>query len=374
VRQAPVGIKASRLAVDEAKRRITELDGVRGIAVLMVISRHAFFSVMGAEGWSGLPRLVAMATKAGWLGVDLFFVLSGFLITGILLDTKRDRHYLRNFYARRALRILPLYYATLLVIFFCYPHAGLFVLLSFFYLSNVAPLFGVPMAYGPLWSLAVEEHFYLIWPWVVRVTSKRGLAMIAAAICAGEPIIRAIGFAHGSDTYYYSWFRFDGLAWGALLALFFRSSLCTRTRLWQMAGAGALCGLVMFAAGAPFGITTREQAAGATLQYTAAQLVFVGLVAAALGAAGSKLGGLFNWRPLRWCGDVSYSLYLIHMLVFEAWDSAVARLPINSEAALGRFGSILLRAFVVLAASFALAAVSYRYFESPVLRLKRLFG
>src|SRR5437899_1551206 len=97
-------------------RRIGELDGIRGIAVLMVLAFHMFSYSMLHEHWSGFARAIMLATMPGWLGVDLFFVLSGFLITGILLDTRNDDRYLRNFYARRALRILPLYYVVLLII------------------------------------------------------------------------------------------------------------------------------------------------------------------------------------------------------------------------------------------------------------------
>src|SRR5260221_12612755 len=106
--------------------RVPELDGVRGIAILMVLLTHVFsFSMMGRT-WSGLPQLVLEITKPGWLGVDLFFVLSGFLITGILLDLKGAPHFFRDFYARRALRILPLYLLVLLVLAAFYRNSGAF--------------------------------------------------------------------------------------------------------------------------------------------------------------------------------------------------------------------------------------------------------
>ena len=152
----------------KAPERIPELDGLRGLAVLMVMAYHAFAYEMVREQWGGLARALVWVTNLGWLGVDLFFVLSGFLITGVLLRTRQDARYLSNFYWRRALRILPLYFFVLLVIGLFYAHAGQFVLLSALFLVNWASLFGVPLIYGPLWSLAVEEHFYLFWPWVVR--------------------------------------------------------------------------------------------------------------------------------------------------------------------------------------------------------------
>jgi len=101
--------------------------------------------------------------SAGFIGVDLFFVLSGFLITGILLDSRESRHYYARFYTRRALRILPVYYALLVLLLLLHSSSIQFVGLSFIYLANMTVFFGVSCGYGPLWSLALEEHYYLLW-------------------------------------------------------------------------------------------------------------------------------------------------------------------------------------------------------------------
>jgi|SRR5450755_4526833 peptidoglycan/LPS O-acetylase OafA/YrhL len=157
------------LPVNLLRSRMPELDTIRGIAVLLVLFFHGFGFRYGVQGLSGLPKLFVAATLPGWMGVNLFFVLSGFLITGILLDSKFNRDYFRTFYVRRALRILPLYYAVLLLLAVLtrtgwgdrrasWAYLGL----SFFYLSNITELFGVPSQYTVLWSLAVEEHFYLL--------------------------------------------------------------------------------------------------------------------------------------------------------------------------------------------------------------------
>ena len=370
------GPDVQQVAAADQGPRFSELDGIRGIAVLVLLAYHALYIPMVAGSWSGIPRLVLLMARTGWLGVDLFFVLSGFLITGILLDTKHDRHYLRNFYARRALRIWPLYYVVLLLILVFYSNSGSYVLISSFYLANLVSLFGTLNIYGPLWSLSVEEHFYLIWPWVVRFTSKRALAITALAICLGEPLARALAFGHISilDIYSYSWFRFDGLAWGALLALFFRSAAGTRRNLWWLAGGSFLCGAALFVGGLPFGIISKENLAGTALLYTASQMMFVGLIAAALGGSGTRLVAPLNWRPLRLCGDVSYCFYLIHIMIFHAWDFILLCFGLHPEASLGKFGHILLRAFVGSVISFAVSLLSYRYFESPILRLKGYFA
>jgi len=175
------------------RKRVPELDGIRGIAILTVLVYHVFAYSMLRRAWTGLPHLAMRITEHGARGVDLFFVLSGFLITGILLDSRFDRYYFRNFYARRALRILPVYYAVLLVILIFYRHSWDYVLLSFFHLSNIAPILGITMVNGAMWSLSVEEHYYLLWPLLVRKLQPQSVAVVAAAICIAEPVISRFG-------------------------------------------------------------------------------------------------------------------------------------------------------------------------------------
>src|ERR1700761_4819432 len=172
-----------------------ELNTVRGVAVLMVFLFHAFEDfIPAAQHLPAWERVFLSTLSLGWMGVNLFFVLSGFLITGILLGSVSRPHYYSRFYRRRALRILPAYYLLLVVLVlvsrlsFVRQHTSLaFAGLSFGYLSTLTPLLGVPRDYAPLWSLAVEEHFYLIWPTAVRVFTRRGLVIAAASICICEP-------------------------------------------------------------------------------------------------------------------------------------------------------------------------------------------
>lgn len=354
-----------------AEARIAELDGVRGLAVLMVMAYHGFAYEMIFKSWSGVARVVTVLTNFGWLGVDMFFVLSGFLITGILLRTKQQPRALLRFYRRRALRILPLYYAVLLVILLVYDNAGTFVLLSAFFLANVVTLFGVPFIYPPLWSLAVEEHFYLIWPWVVRAVTPAALALIAGAIVIGEPLARAAGAAQGWEVYYFSWFRFDGLAWGALLAIFYQQMQRDREKLGKLAVAGWVSATVLLLAALPFGLLTRQRLVGAALLYTIAQMFFASLMAFVLAARETRWVSVWRWRWLRRCGDWSYCLYLVHLLLLQAWDGLAQRLGWSVEAVFGPFGRYGIRALVVFPLAFLLAALSFRYFESPLLRGRR---
>ncbi len=177
-------------------------------------------------------------SRNGWMGVDLFFVLSGFLITGILLDTKQHESYFRNFYARRCLRIWPLYYSVLFCMFVAVPlirpseARAVFDARSapwwsfLFYLQN----FLVPaasMATGPLgvtWSLAIEEQFYLVWPLVVRRCSDVQLRRLTVAVICFSPALRFYLLVHHVNIYSNIFCRLDGLMAGALLALLVRSA------------------------------------------------------------------------------------------------------------------------------------------------------
>jgi peptidoglycan/LPS O-acetylase OafA/YrhL len=254
---------AAQPAAPEVKAghsRIRELDGLRGMAILLVLGAHFFARLMLRREWSGLAALVLKITTPGWLGVDLFFVLSGFLITGILLNTKGARHYTRNFYMRRVLRILPLYSVVLTILAVFYSGSEPAVLLGLAMSLNLAPIFhiAIPSGGGALWSLAVEEHFYLIWPWVVRTLKPSVLGIVCVLICTLEPAIR-VTFRLQTDVYFYSWFRFDGLAWGGLIAVL------THWRRKPPAAVNALliaAPLVALAAGASHGIMHRGTALG----------------------------------------------------------------------------------------------------------------
>jgi peptidoglycan/LPS O-acetylase OafA/YrhL len=351
-----------------------ELDGIRGIAVLMVLAMHCFALPMEPERWKGLPRVIELLTLPGGTGVDMFFVLSGFLITGILLDASGKPHYIRNFYGRRALRILPLYYLILLLIFLLYPKSGNFVFLSVFYLSNMVTLFGVAILYAPLWSLSVEEHFYLLWPWVVRRLSPQRLALVAIAIVVAEPIVRGIGFELGLVQSGYSWNRFDGIATGAFLAAFVRFEGYTRSRLLRFSAGALAAGIALVGGGIPLGILTRTRLLGATLQFTFCNLLYVGLIGIVLSGTIPPLTALMRSRPLRWCGDLSYCLYIIHWLILDTWNLLFGKYPLLLLAHFGRFGTLCIRAGIVCAVCFLIAELSHRYFEGPILKFKRVFA
>ena len=354
-----------------------ELDTLRGIAVSMVVLFHAFGFSYGLKGLSGIPKLFVAITMTGWLGVNLFFVLSGFLITGILLDSQARKDYFARFYLRRALRILPLYYAVLVLLLF-FVYAGLvprhvswaFVGLSAIYLANVTPLFGVPIQYGVLWSLAVEEHFYLFWPAIVRVLSRRSVLKCAFAIAAICLLLRiaycALGFTSGP----YTWLSADGLAFGAALAAIAREKGNTRDAVRRFAKFSFLACGALFAVGAPFGIFLARHFLGVTLRETAIDLFFAGLVASTLLVGTSKWRRLVDFRPFQFLGRISYGIYLIHMLIFEmvAHFTLLYRPDLLPSA--GHFRLMLLQFCVAGSLTIAICYVSRWYFEEPFLKLK----
>jgi peptidoglycan/LPS O-acetylase OafA/YrhL len=352
-----------------------ELDTLRGIAVSAVLLVHAFswqYSSLWFGKWAGRFLLL---TRTGWTGVNLFFVLSGFLITGILLDSKTKTQFYRRFYTRRALRILPAYYLLLILLLVLGNSSLAFAGLSFVYLANLTNFFGVACAYGPLWSLAVEEHFYIVWPTIVRNFSRRGLAWIAGAVVLLEPAARMLAFARGYrfGLDWYTWFVADGLALGALLAIGLRTGI---SRSWARRLCLALLAFSMVAAiaGRAFGIETRNQLLGAGLQLSIINIFFAGLLLAFLILGTGRQRQYVNLKALRFLGYISYGLYLDHLLIFRLYDRACLAYWPHLLPTRGHFELVVLRFMVAGTAAVLAAYVSRRFFEEPFLRLKELLA
>jgi peptidoglycan/LPS O-acetylase OafA/YrhL len=348
-----------------------ELDTLRGVAILGVLFLHGFFWPYSGLHFGRWGRLWLNITQPGWLGVNLFFVLSGFLITGILLDSAARPDYYRRFYTRRALRILPAYYALLIVLWLLGQARGTYVGLGFLYLANVTEFFGVGQAYGPLWSLAVEEHFYLLWPTAVRRLSLAWVGILAAAIVVAVSILRAVGFLLGDTAGLasYTWYVADGLACGALIAVLLRypvsRQLVTRIAIGLILWPLALCGL-----GAPFGILTRNRLLGAALQYTLISILFSGVLLLFLLLGTGPYARITHNKTLRFFGYISYGLYLVHLMVFRLYDQFCHRfepalLPRDNHLEL-----VFLRFAAAGGAAVLLAYGSRIYYENWFLRIK----
>jgi len=355
-----------------------ELDSVRGVAILSVLFFHGFGFTYSPEKFSGIARWFVTATLPGWAGVNLFFVLSGFLITGILLDTKGSSDYFRRFYTRRALRILPAYYA-LLIILFIVPHTPWFMgrhftwrfaLFSAFFMANLTPLFGIRVQYGVLWSLAVEEHFYLLWPFLVRVLSKTSIAVCAGLIVFGVPVLRALTFSLGYTAGPgYTWLVADGLALGALLAVLIRIASQERRAAKYFSSICISASLVLLIAGRSFGVPHASTITGEALRPTALNLFFAGCLAIVLLIGTGPYRFLVRWRILGFFGRISYGLYLIHMLAFDFVDTMFAKyLPQFTLQA--DFVFVSIRFLLAAGLAVGIAFLSREYFEEWFLQFK----
>ncbi len=353
------------------RRFMPELDVLRGVAVLGVLFFHGFRAEFGELPFTGARRIFVRATQPGALGVNLFFVLSGFLITGILLDSQNRPDYYRRFYTRRILRILPAYYLLLVLLGLVHQASAAFLGLSFIYLSNVTNLFGVSMDYHPLWSLAVEEHYYIVWPSVVRKMGPRFLALFSFAICILVPVARAVsfrgGYFQGGD--WYTWLNADGLAEGSLLAIVLRASI---TRKHAAAGATLLLILapILLIAGAPLGLLSRQTTLGAALQLTLVNTFFVGLLVLFLILGSSSRKGMVGSSILQFFGYISYGLYLIHLMIFHVYDKVTRRFWPWLRPSVGHFDLIVLRFAVGSAVAVGLAYISRKHYEEWFLQLK----
>lgn len=355
--------------------RIAELDGLRGIAILLVLVFHY-------APTKGPLRYLGGAFGLGWTGVDLFFVLSGFLITGILLDSVGRPHYYRNFIVRRSLRIFPLYYACLVLYCVLTFLPGTISVKDFLgvgegwwyvaYLGNIQVFLknawpGAAIL-TPLWSLQVEEQFYLTFPWIVWATKRGILARILLASIIGALAIRiALLLAMPKNlmgTYALMPCRMDALAMGGLVAVAMRERpewLKARWIGW-MTGLSAgtfflICGLVN---SSPWSGWMR------TLGYTALDLAFTGVLMMLMGWRQRYLLGLCRIRFLMWVGTVSYGLYLLHIPALDIshrWVAPLLGIPQSGSAEF----------FVMMALAMGMAWISWTLFESPILRMKEFF-
>jgi peptidoglycan/LPS O-acetylase OafA/YrhL len=251
----------------------------------------------------------------------------------------------------------------------CFYHGSApYFLLSLIFMANMNNVFGIAAPHGPgvFWSLAVEEHFYFVWPWLVRLLSRRVLSSVCAIIVVAEPLLRAVFAARGVDVYQLSWFRFDGLASGALLAIWFRSRLESKRRSFLLAGACIVACLAVTAAGLPFGVMSKN-VAGMALRGTQAMLVFNALMLVAIAARSTGLTAPLRARFARLTGELSYCLYLIHLAIWDGYMAVFRRLVPEGF----NLSQLMLRAVVVLAVSYGLALLSRRFLEQPFLSLKR---
>ncbi len=376
--------EAATAQIPSLGKHVPALDGLRGLAILVVMCFHSL--VLRADMGTAANFYLKVG-HAGWMGVDLFFVLSGFLITGILHDAKGTPRYFTTFYARRSLRIFPLYYLFLVFAFLIVPaqfritpEAKASQIWTWLYLSNLAPWwdenFASTYPLSHLWSLAIEEQFYLVWPLVIFSLSRSAAVklclFIIPATFVGRCVLISMGVSEG-QIYSTTFCRLDTLAVGALIALTIRgpAGLAGALRPAKIAAAlGAIGILGVF-------VKQRTLFEGPwlfTIGLTAVAVCCGGVLVLVLAArTGSIVSRILNNALLRSLGKYSYAMYLFHLPVqlyvsYHWWT----REPILNGQVSPIVGQLIthLQLFVV---TYLLAMASWWLFESHVLKLKRFF-
>ncbi len=367
-------------------RHLPALDGVRGFAVLGVACSHVF----PATPHSAFETFIHDAFAFGASGVDLFFVLSGFLITGILFDSLPDPGFFRKFYARRVLRIFPLYYGVLAV----FALAALIFGLNFhhellslaLYLQNTTLVaqrlrdyFGptsLPLPH--FWSLAVEEQFYLVWPVTVfLLRTRRRLLIFCAAALFLCPLLRTYLFLHGFDYYVVSantLCRSDSLLAGGALALLFRTRFhdrVLRASAWIfLVGAAATALLAYMSDHGPLFNTASGFRVYLAYDFSAIAMASVGVIALSLRPG--LVSRVCTLHPMRWLGKYSYGIYVLHLIIFSYLEEPLRRF-FSAHLTSNKGVNVVATGLLIFLISITAAYLSYHLYEKHFLRLKRFF-
>jgi peptidoglycan/LPS O-acetylase OafA/YrhL len=370
------------------------LDGLRGSMLPFLLLAHFYLLTPGAN--QPIDLILNHLRETGWIVLDVFFVMSGFLITGILVDTKSEKAYFRNFYARRFLRIFPVYYGTLFIYFVVLPRLGVMSpanvqeLLDlqgwcWSYLSNL--YFARPdletgtlavLATRHFWSLAVEEQYYLLWPLVVFLCGRRRLVQCCLLMIVGAFAFRTVGVfigAHPRQLYALTFARMDDLAMGSLLAIVIRApGGYELLRRWArpLVAAGAVFMIAVIAATGEFSaFRPFMQSVGySVVGFGAAGLIII----AGTSDRSTRTGRFFSHPFLIRMGTYSYAVYVVHILVYlviQGLVPSIDHLPLI--AGYGWPSSVARMLFLSTAAIFA-GFLSWNLYEKQVLKLKRYFS
>lgn len=371
------------------ENRIKELDGLRGIAVILVMALHLF---KRAAYFTEHPVLEAFTTftTVGWVGVDIFFTLSGFLITSILLKSKTDEHYFRNFYVRRVLRIFPLYYAAIAFVLLFAPKVepeftaqlGTALPIMLLYQQNWALLFKdfhITQYLGITWSLAIEEQFYLIWPFIVYKLDREKLVKFSVGYILVCILGRALGtllwpdLGQSSTFFYYTSFaRFEEMLFGGLLAVFLTyDGALEKVRRYAlplfMASFTVFVALhILSLPGSPH---PEHASLPLTLGgYTTAALFTLGLIGMFITHPPQNIFRRIFGNPiLTFFGKYSYSMYLFHM------TAALILLDAFWHSELRGWKPFILYPVTTYIATVIIALITWNVLEKHMLGLKKFF-
>ncbi len=363
------------------------LDGVRGIAILTVF----LYDCLKVPSGGLVNFALRKASTAGWTGVDLFFVLSGFLITGILLDSRGKPGYFRSFFARRSLRIFPLYFLALWFTFIAVPqladiwsparplasHVGELSREQFWFWTYLQNWRFAAIGHWPevnylnhFWSLAVEEQFYLVWPFVVGWCSTQTLKRVCWS-CVGLALALRVGLWMGGSPkialYVTTLTRMDSLCLGGLFAMGLRSPVWyPRLTRWAWPVVSLLA-VVIVGVDAVWPLLKTEQAGSQTIGHTLLGLLFGGFIFSA-GAVCPQhwFGRVLSQRWLTLPGQFSYAMYVIHRPIYKLV------LKLDWSFLPGGMQPLAILA-VTLLTTLGVSALSWKFFEKPFLSLKSLF-
>lgn len=377
-----------------SRRHLTVLDGVRGLALLQVMFAH--FATHAALGQSLRWKLAAAPFGMLPNGVDLFFVLSGFLITGILVDAKGKQNYFRNFFARRFLRIFPLYYGVLAVFFGIVGYSihvrqladPQYVRLYheqgwlWAYLTNFELVFSphLPVAhhfaFAHFWTLAAEEQFYLLWPLVVYLCTPRALLRVCLAGLAAFATLRIFCIAHHNEDAVFYLVRGDGLLAGAMLACLIRQGWHAKNHCRSARRAFVFLALLtpIFTGAAVVGLLTpqfhRTLQILQALSPMHAVLLFWALMVVCLGGSPKEpIRRLLENRFFTFFGKLSYGLYVYHFLLLNLFDQYILRRFITRVTS----SPLTVPLYVAVGSTVCvvLALLSWHLYEKQFLKLKR---
>lgn len=366
-------------AVPKRESRIPELDGIRGLAIGLVLVCHLF--QVGARPGSTLAY-VLVPLRLSWTGVDLFFVLSGFLIGGILLDARESSNYFRVFYTRRFFRIVPIY-AVLLILAAAVIHAAKGGLIRgseelytgtlpwpFFtlFLQNIGMSLKQVWGTFPLsvtWSLAVEEQFYLTLPLFVRFLDRRTLVRTILAGIVAAPLLRTWFYYHNPENFF-TWYalmpcRADALLLGVLGAIALRDANI-KSRLLGYRKASLILIAVLLAGDAFLGwrAASFDSPLMATVGYTWLALTYLWLLLYGVLFTDSVVSGILRWSWLRGLGNIAYGTYLFHLLFAGLLFGRVPVLHSWSDVGMS---------CVALLVTLIFCRLSWGFFEKPLIRL-----
>lgn len=340
---------------------IAPLDGVRATAALMVLFFH-FFQIAHFD--SSLGHLVQKIGFLGQTGVSLFFVLSGFLITRILLIQKKNPQLIIHFFIRRSLRILPLYVFYLFTYYYILPYFLGNVVVDFsyqwyywFYLQDAAITFNWP-SIGPkhFWSLAVEEHFYIFWPFIVKFNNKNVLILWIISIILLSTFTRYILTIYGLETYYFTLSRLDEISLGSLLAIIENKGL-----LFKVKSRIVLLSLIFTVLGSAALWITFSGDSNPIIQIVKYQLFsaiyFLLIWYIIISPLNNPLIWVLNSIVFRYTGKISYGIYVFQAVAVELSRSFTK-------------GNNLVMLLILVISCYTLATISYFMLEKPALSFK----